>query len=207
MQCLQSDRSEQRSLIASIKKQSYSDVVKKPADKRKWNGMETPRSSRTPRISGASNPKIPGSIGTSNLMIGKPLSPPKQRQRKKPEKAIWISRLHRDTTVEEISSYAKDKLGIAVDELDIRKLVKKDRPISEYTFVSFKISCSTEVFGVLMDINKWPSSCQIREFKLDMYTSTPQGVRLNENEINLPKNGDQPPHDHPTSKQTAPMEV
>lgn len=65
-----------------------------------------------------------------------------------PEKAIWISRLHRDTSAEDISPYVMDKLGIAeVDQLDIRKLVKKDRDISTYSFVSFRIGCPVSLFG------------------------------------------------------------
>lgn len=185
---------ETQNLIESIKKQSYSNVVKGLSGKSKANrkGMETPRSSRTQE---SNKPKKPVVSGTSNHVIGKPLSPMQQRkkvQRKILEKGIWISRLHRDTSVEEMSSYVKDNLGIA-EELDIRKLVKKDRPITEYTFVSFRISCSNEVFDALMDVNKWPSYCQVREFQFEMTPS--RGAKLNEIETASPKNGERT-HDH-----------
>lgn len=76
----------------------------------------------------------PAVSGTSKNVIGNPLSPIRPRpkmQRKMPEKDLHISRLHRDTSADEVLSYIRDNFGItSVDQLEIRKLVKKDRDIS-----------------------------------------------------------------------------
>lgn len=68
-------------------------------------------------------------------------------------------------------------MGIAsTDEFDVRKLVKKDKELSTYSFVSFKVACSVEIFNVLLDPMKWPRNSRIREFDLERRTSS--GVRL-----------------------------
>lgn len=75
-------------------------------------------------------------------------------------------------------AYIRDDLGIKDDQLEVRKLVKKDRDISSYSFVSFCIMCSANMFGTLLDVNKWPAYSQIREFELNSNPST--GAKLNE---------------------------
>lgn len=159
------------------KKNSYANVLKRA--KIGVNGNETPRSSTksgTPR-----NQSV--LAGTSNNIIGKPPSPklarPNDRKKveQKPEKAVWISRLHRDVTEEQMVDYIKDSIGIAqTEQFQVRKLVKKDQEIATYSFVSFSVACSTEIFNTLLDAQKWPSYCQIREFDLNQKTST--GVKL-----------------------------
>lgn len=198
--------SKTQNFIESIKKQSYANVTKGSVDKRKRNEVETPKSSRPLRFSDTNKNKTPAVSGTSNNVIGKPLTPTQHRpkmKRKIPEKAVWISRLHRDTSVEDISSYVTDKLGIeAVDQLEIRKLVKKDRDISEYSFVSFRIACPAELFDTLMDVSNWPSYCQIREFKLELNPShASAGIRIIGTSLtaNTPSNT-QPPSNNNESK-------
>lgn len=84
-------------------------------------------------------------------------------------KAVWISRFHRDTTEDEITSYIKSSLGITtVDQFQVRKLVKKDCDISAYSFVSFKVVCSVELFDTLMNPANWPTTCLIREFEMEI---------------------------------------
>lgn len=51
------------------------------------------------------------------------------------EKAIWVSTLHRDTSAVLVLSYIRDNLGIAVDQLGVRELLKKDCDISTYSFI------------------------------------------------------------------------
>lgn len=156
------------------------------------NRNETPKSSKPSRSAGDKN-KTPSLSGTSAKVIGKPLSPIKTRPkivRKIPEKTIWLGRLYRETTEGEILAYIKDELGIAnTDQLQVRKLVKKDRDISEYTFISFKIACSAEMFNELLDVNKWPTNCHIRKLSSDI--GQPEIARLkgkspSKNELSTP---------------------
>lgn len=176
MSSIKESISETKNLIESMKQQTYANVLK-----RQLSQSETPKSSRTPKRSGLK--QTPVMSGTSTKTIGKPRSPiqPRQREprkeRKVAEKAIWISKLHRDTTEDELLSYIRSDLGITDDKLEIRKLVRKDRDISTYSFVSFCIMCSANQFENLMDVNKWPTYSQIREFELNSNPST--GVKLN----------------------------
>lgn len=148
---------------ASANNLTYAKVVKESFNKRKYN--ETPRSSkplRTPKTN------KPVKVGMSTNIIGKPLSPDQKRSKirsnatKFPQKAIWISKLHRDTTEEELETYVKTIVGnTASDQYQFRKLVKKDRPLSSYSFISFRITCPEDMLITLLDSKNWPSSCQI----------------------------------------------
>lgn len=195
--------------ITSIKtslseiKQSYSNVLKSSLNR---NGNETPKSSRTKRASESSKASTPANFGTSKNLIGKPLSPRQSRpkmQRKTSEKAIWISGLHRNTTVEEVLLYAKDNFGVAeVDKLDIRKLVKRGVDLSEYSFVSFKIGCPANMFEMLMDKSKWPSTIRVREFEME--TNQSQGTIL---KVNSPSKNEIMPENQAVPQQDPGMET
>lgn len=185
---------ETHNLISSIKKPSYAEAAKRAFRQQ----TETPRSSRTPKTNVPNLTTAPVQAGKSTKVIGKALSPkPTPRQKRNfAEKAIWLSKLHRETTAEEVLSYIRDDLGINVDQLEVRKLVKKGRDIREYTFVSFCINCPSSLFDTLMDVNKWPDYSQIREFVISP-NQTP-GVRKNDkssskNDNSLPANRT-PPH-------------
>lgn len=174
----------------SNRKVSYAEAAKQGIKKATVN--ETPKSSKYSRTPRSTKPILPG---TSKNVIGKPISPRQMKTNDrtaalpKPEKAVWISRLHRDTTEEELASYIKDSIGIAALDFDVRKLVKKDRDLSTYSFVSFRITCSQAHFPMLMQTRHWPSDSVIREFDLEQKSST--GVRLNRqspNKESEPKN-------------------
>lgn len=77
-----------------------------------------------------------------------------------------------------MESYVKESVGeTAMNQYQIRKLLKKDRDLSSYSFVSFKITCPENEFVMLMDPKNWPSNSRIREFELDGNRSS--GVKLN----------------------------
>lgn len=180
MSSIKKSLTETQNLISSVKKPSYADVAKR--SQRQRGGFETPRSSKAPKVNNTETPVL---SGKSTKVIGKALSPIQPKRNTKPridrktaEKAIWVSKLHRDTSVGEVLSYIRDDLGISVEQLEVRKLVKKDRDISEYSFISFCIACPANLFETLMDENKWPSNSQIREFKMTSNPST--GAKLNE---------------------------
>lgn len=160
----------------SARKQTYANALKQP-----MNGNTTPLSSKSTQPQRTSKPTV---TGTSNNVIGKEPSPVTIRRNvrynaPKPEKAIWISKLHRDTTEEELTSYIKDTIGItSTDQYQVRKLVKKDRELASYSFVSFRVTCPANMFDTLIDAKNWPTYCQIREF--DMQQKTSSGVRLNQ---------------------------
>lgn len=146
--------------------------------------VETPTSTKrmiAPKsLKPMKRPKMskPVTAGTSNILIGKPLSPPKQKRagRPKHEKGVWVSGIHRDTTEGEITEHIKESIGIATTEFEVRKLVKKDRDITTYSFVSFFIGCKQANFSTLMQPMYWPSNSQIREFEIEDKPSTGERV-------------------------------
>lgn len=141
---------------------------------------ETPKSFRLSQTPRSTKPVV---NGTSSNILGKPISPNqllnkgRVRTKSMPVKAVWISRLHRDTTEKELELYIKESIGIVSTDTTVRKLVKKDRDISTYSFVSFRITCTETNFTKLMDPIYWPSNCQIREFELEQQSFT--GAKLN----------------------------
>lgn len=188
--------SETPKAVSSAVKQSYAAAVKDfgksgvvtpvtPKSSLGKNG-KTPQSLRRSRNPAAGKPAV---SGTSERVIGKQLSPLKQnRNNSERLKAVWVSKLHRDTTEEELLAYVKDQVvGSTTDEYKVRKLVKKDRELSSYTFISFKITCPERMLQTLLDPSKWPSSCQIREFEVDRITSN-DGARLSAANGGEPKN-------------------
>lgn len=139
---------------------------------------ETPKSSKHSRAPSVNHRTV---TGKSNNVIGKPPSPqePRRINRQEIERAVWISKLHRDTTVQEMEKYVVDTFGLqSTEKIQIRKLVKKDRVLSSYSFVSFSVACTTEIFKSLMDEEKWPSYCEIREFKLDQRMTSIGGKQI-----------------------------
>ncbi|XP_037049652.1 uncharacterized protein LOC119083942 [Bradysia coprophila] len=160
-------------------KATYASIARKGIDSvgtpRSTKRVETPKSlkpMKTPKMS------KPVTAGTSNILIGKPLSPPKQKRADQPEheKGVWISGIHRDTTEAEIMEHIKGSIGIASTEFEVRKLVKKNRDITTYSFVSFFIGCKQANFSTLMQPMYWPSNSQIREFEIVRRPST--GARV-----------------------------
>ncbi len=179
-------------------KKSYAEAAKEGFN----SETVTPKSSRPKQTPRSNKPVL---TGTSTNVIGKQISPNQIKRNdraavSKPEKAIWVSRIHRETTEEELTSYIKNSIGIATPDITVRKLVKKDRDISTYSFVSFRITCSPSNFATLMDPTYWPSNSQLREFDLNRKSS--MGVRLNRESTD---NNSEPKNEEPIT--TDPMEV
>lgn len=184
--------------VQSAVKQSYAAAVKNsglhgnvtPKSSFRKNGT-TPSSSTQVKNPAAGKPAI---SGTSVKIIGKQLSPINQnrlnnRMNAERIKAVWVSKLHRDTTEEELETYVKDLVGDSVtDQFKVRKLVRKDRELSSYSFISFKITCPERMLQTLLDPSKWPSACQIREFEMDRTPST--GTRIGAATSSELKNGE-----------------
>lgn len=144
------------------RKKSYAETAKNGLS----NSNETPKTSKSKQTPRSNKPVL---VGMSKSVIGRPLD--NERPKMKPEKAIWVSRIHPETTEDEIKDYIKNTIGITSPDIAVRKLVKKDKDLSTYSFVSFCIKCSTPNFSKLMDPVCWPSTCRIREFDLELKTS------------------------------------
>lgn len=80
-------------------------------------------------------------------------------------KLIYISRLQTNVTADKITCYIKTKVP-DLDEKNIllRMLVKKDQNLEELTFISFRLSCTEELYTKLIDSSFWPHHVMIGEF-------------------------------------------
>lgn len=93
------------------------------------------------------------------------VSKPKRDEKPKFDKAIWVSRFNRDTTVEEITDYILTETNIDDKSMyTVHKLVKKDCDLTTLKFVSFKIQVNEDNFAILMDPDMWPEGILVREF-------------------------------------------
>lgn len=82
-------------------------------------------------------------------------------------KSMVASRFAPTTSSSAVLSYVKRNLSLAEesDEVSVRSLAPRGRPLSELTFISFKITASEELYSKLMDANFWPANTTIREFE------------------------------------------
>lgn len=105
-------------------------------------------------------------VGTRSSTCGLTVySQPKRNEKPKFDRAIWVSRFDRYTTVEEISDYILAETDIDdKSEYSVHKLVKKDCELDSLRFVSFKIQVNEDNFAVLMDPEMWPTGIRVREF-------------------------------------------
>ena len=114
---------------------TYADIAKKGIG---FNS--TPRRTKNvqmPKTPKASKPTKPAIARQSNNGIGRLLSPVQREvARPNPEKAVWVSNMHRDTTVEdeELSDYISKATGLPPSDFDVLNLVKKDRDITSYRY-------------------------------------------------------------------------
>lgn len=141
------------------------------ADKLKMNLISrTPKRSLSQMEQDKPGKKLPTpKQGKRDIIIGRPVEPKQPRipKENKPkfDKAVRVSGLHRDTTVEEMNQFILDYTNVNdKSQFECHKLVKKDADISEFTFVSFKISINDEHFDQFMDPETWPNGNYVREF-------------------------------------------
>lgn len=81
------------------------------------------------------------------------------------KKSVYISRLQPTVTAEKISAFIKSKMPLLSDnDISLRMLVKKDQPVNELTFISYRLSCTEENYEKFMDSSFWPSHIMIGEF-------------------------------------------
>ncbi|RYE04932.1 MAG: hypothetical protein EOP33_08115 [Rickettsiaceae bacterium] len=80
-------------------------------------------------------------------------------------KSMYVSRMENTITVDAVTNYIKQNVTITNDkDLNVRLLVKEDQPIEKLSFVSFRVSCTPELYEKLFDSSFWPRHVKIGEF-------------------------------------------
>lgn len=81
-------------------------------------------------------------------------------------KSIFVSRLQTNVTVQNIVSYInKNAPSVDSSHFQVRMLVKKDQDLNELSYISFRLSCTDDLYGSFMAPSFWPPHVLIGEFK------------------------------------------
>lgn len=81
------------------------------------------------------------------------------------EKSMYASRFETSISPSEIESYIKSQISeVNENDFTVRMLVKKDQNMEILTFVSFRITCTNELYTKIMHPDFWPSGILIGEF-------------------------------------------
>ncbi|XP_058810956.1 uncharacterized protein LOC131675833 [Topomyia yanbarensis] len=76
---------------------------------------------------------------------------------------LYLSRIARDVSVDQISILAKQRL--ITDDVEVVRLVAKDRDVSTMNFISFKVGIKPELKARALSASTWPEGILFREFK------------------------------------------
>lgn len=80
-------------------------------------------------------------------------------------KSIYLSRLETSVKSEDIVNYIKQNVSEFNDShISLRMLVKKDQSLDDFTFISYRLSCTLDLFDKLMSADFWPEHVMIGEF-------------------------------------------
>lgn len=141
--------------VTAVPQSSKTDIPLNVKNNNKPSNMNAPTKLSTLR--GTSNINFDGSmITTPETNI------PKQMF----NRMIWVGNLGNEITTEILTTYIEKKLDIdSTNKIVLRPLIAKDKSLSDYTNISYKISVdSLETFESLIDTDFWPRTCRIREF-------------------------------------------
>lgn len=124
--------------------------------------------SETPKTIFKNRKLLSGTDKEMNHGLGNPVQVKSSKPKSPIEhltKSIYVSRLQTTVTAEQIRHYVKSKIP-EMDEKDIalRMLVKKDQPLDDLTFISYRLLCTEEHYNKFMDSSFWPSHILIGEF-------------------------------------------
>lgn len=82
-----------------------------------------------------------------------------------PKEKFWlyISRIARDVSVDQIRQLTMDRLG--TDDVEVVRLVANGKNINTLTFISFKIGLNPDLKANALSTSTWPKGILFREFK------------------------------------------
>lgn len=76
---------------------------------------------------------------------------------------IYLSRISRDVTADQVRELARQRLG--TDDVEAVRLVANGRDISTLSFISFKIGINPELKAKALSTSTWPKGMLFREFR------------------------------------------
>lgn len=97
---------------------------------------------------------------------------------------IYLSRISRDVTPEQIGELAKNRLS--TDDVEVIRLVSKNKDVSTMSFISFKVGVSADLTSKALSSSTWPKGMLFRKFVDNRRVENfwkPQGLL----QINIPQ--------------------
>jgi hypothetical protein len=80
-------------------------------------------------------------------------------------KWVYVTKLHPNTSEDDVVNYVTSKLVISKDKIKCSKLVTADSDLSKMDFVSFKILVQSPKYVELLHNKFWPKNVTSREFQ------------------------------------------
>nr|XP_029728522.1 uncharacterized protein LOC115266430 [Aedes albopictus] len=124
-----------------------------------------PRLTRSRRLFSAADDGVPkrpqplllGTGSTPSPSMDIITVPPAQ-----PKFWLYLSRIARDVTADQICALAKKRLGS--DDVQVTRLVAKGKDVNTLSFISFKIGMNMELKTKALSTSTWPRGVLYREF-------------------------------------------
>lgn len=80
-------------------------------------------------------------------------------------KSIYISRIQPTVKIDDIKNYIKLNVSeLNDDDFSLRLLVKKGADVSSFSYVSYRLACTKQLYDTSMNSSFWPSHVMIGEF-------------------------------------------
>lgn len=117
------------------------------------------KSNDTPKVIQRNRRLVAGTNKTESHGLGSPIKTARF------DKSIYLSRLQPSVSSEKVIQYMKTKLPeLNENDISLRLLVKKDRPLNDLTFISYRLLCTEQNYALFMDSSFWPEHVMIGEF-------------------------------------------
>lgn len=134
--------------------------------KRRRGDAQTMTPNETPKSAFKSRQLTAGTSQTTDHGLGSPVKVKQfARARSNLTKSLYVSRLQTTVTIDRLLSYIKGKIPeVKENDMALRMLVKKDQPLDELTFVSYRLMCTDGLYEKFADAAFWPAHVKIGEF-------------------------------------------
>lgn len=135
-----------------------------PNKRKRFESVSRPSPRTSTRPLGLPEPKMGTNANVGRLSA---IPQPNRSRDEQPkfEKALWVSRLSPDTSIDDVIDFITTNTPVTdKSKMNVHKLVKKGVDLASLQFVSFKVELSAEDLDILNEPNMWPSGMQVREF-------------------------------------------
>lgn len=138
--------------------------MKNPKRRRGDDQMRTP--TETPKSTFKNRKLTAGTSQIADHGLGSPVQAKQPaRLRTNLTRSLYVSRLQTTVTIDRLLNYIKGKIpDLNENDISLRMLVKKDQPLDQLTFVSYRLMCTDGLYEEFANAAFWPAHVKIGEF-------------------------------------------